>query len=494
MLKTSIRVRLLELLLGVSFLFVLPTFVFAQTTGAMLLISPESSTFAAGKTFTATIQIDSSQGFNTGNATLSFDPTMLSATAVSKGSSAFSLWAVEPSFDNGKGTVNFEGGNTTPLTGKKTILAVTFKPLKEGKTEVTFSAGSVLAADGKGTDILSAKNSASYTIGAKEASVDPAPTPPPPSDSGGGNLRPDAPVITSTTHPDENIFYNAKKAKFSWELPPDVTVVRIALDTSSSTVPTTNYDPAISEKEFNDLADGIMYLHLKYKNDAGWGPTTHRRVKIDLTPPPIFEVTATTDASSSDVLLKFVATDTLSGLDRYELSVDGASGTKVSLAEMLSGQYTLTGQTVGDHKLKVSAFDKAGNAGEGNVSYKITYDPALAKKALDEGEPKPTDWRLIIDIILVAIIAFLLGYLWYERSAFGHEKYISKREADEVRDNLGNIFAALREEVGEQVSYLFDKPNPSSLNREVLGNINEAIDLSEELLSKEVEDVRKLLS
>ena len=71
---------------------------------------------------------------------------------------------------------------------------------------------------------------------------------------------------------------------------------------------------------------------------------------------------------------------------------------------------------------------------------------------------------------------------------------MTKREADEIRDNLGNIFAALREEVGEQVSYLFDKPNPSALNREVLTNINEAIDLSEELLSKEVEDVRKLLT
>ena len=62
-----------------------------------------------------------------------------------------------------------------------------------------------------------------------------------------------------------------------------------------------------------------------------------------------------------------------------------------------------------------------------------------------------------------------------------------------MRDNLGNIFSALREEVGEQTGALFQKPNPSSQDREVMQNINEAIDLSEELLSKEVEDVRKLL-
>ena len=62
-----------------------------------------------------------------------------------------------------------------------------------------------------------------------------------------------------------------------------------------------------------------------------------------------------------------------------------------------------------------------------------------------------------------------------------------------MRDNMGNIFAALREEVGEQTGRLFDQPNPSAQDREVMENINEAVDLSEELLSKEVEDVRKLL-
>ena len=179
MLISFTKVRLLEFLVGAISLFFIPHYAFAQTTGATLIISPESATYPAGQTFTATIIVDSSQGFNTANATLSYDPTMLSATSVSKSSSAFSLWAVEPAFDNGKGTVSFEGGNTTPLTGKKTILTVSFKALKEGKTDVTFSTGSVLAADGKGTDILSAKNTATYTIGAKAVSADPPPAPPP---------------------------------------------------------------------------------------------------------------------------------------------------------------------------------------------------------------------------------------------------------------------------------------------------------------------------
>ncbi len=491
------HIRKSVLLIGAISLFFAPLVVSAQAGGATLSLSPSTGTYSAGKTFTVTISVDSTDGFNTGNATLSYDPTILSATAVSKGSSAFSLWAVEPAFDNDKGTVNFEGGNTSPLTGKKTILSVTFKALKEGTADLSFTSGTVLAADGKGTDILGTKSGASYTISEKQTAVDPPPPAPAPAPDtgggGGGNLKPDAPVISSPTHPDENLYYNSKKAKFTWDMPPDVTVDRLSLDLSSSTNPTTNYDPAISEKEFSDLIDGVMYFHLKYKNESGWGPVSHRKILIDRTPPPLFEVTAETNGSSSDVILRFSATDTLSGLDHYELSVDGGTAIKASLGEILNGEYMLLSQPLGSHKLKVTAFDKAGNSGEANTNFSVTFDPAAAKKA-EEGEPTPTDWRLIADIVLISIIGFLIGYLWYERGSFQHEKYVSKREADEVRDNLGNIFAALREEVGEQVTYLFDKPNPSSLNREVLGKINEAIDLSEELLSKEVEDVRKLLS
>ena len=481
-------------LLG-AVLFLLTPF-FAQAAGATLSISPATGSFAAGKTFTATVMIDSVDGFNSGNATINFDNTLLSVTGVSKTSSAFSLWAVEPASDNAKGTVTFEGGNTTPLTGKKSILAITFKALKEGSATVSFGAGSVLAADGKGTDIAGDKQSATFDIGAKSA--DPPPPPPAPVDTGDGgrgSTKPDAPNINSPSHPDENKYSSAPKAKFTWDLPPDVTAVRLTLDGSPSTTPVTNYDPAISDKEFDQLVNGPMYFHLRYKNDNGLGPTSHRKIMVDRTPPEAFTVEVKTDASSSDVVLKFSATDTLSGIDHYEIVMDSGNPIKASLAEVSAGLYTLSGQSPGSHTVKVNAIDKAGNSAEGagNGNFSLVDLAAAAKKIADDAEPKPTDWRLIFDIVLISLIFFVIGYLWYERNAFRHEKYIAKREADEVRDNLGNIFSALREEVGEQTGALFQKPNPSSQDREVMQNINEAIDLSEELLSKEIEDVRKLL-
>jgi hypothetical protein len=491
--------RIGQLILGVFVLSVLPFSVIAQTIAtstvpdgvASFKLSPKSGTHGVGKTFTVTVSADSPQAFNSANAVISFNKELLSVSSVSKTSSAFSLWAVEPTSSNSAGTVSFEGGNTTPLTGKKTLITITFKALKEGSAKVSFTSGSILAADGKGTDIAGTKDEATYEISASAAADPPPPPPPPPAQAAGP--VPELPEVTSTTHPNENAYTNAPKAKCTWDIPSDVTLVRLSLDTSDKTVPTTTYDPAIMEKEFDQLTDGVMYFHLRYKNDAGFGATAHKKIMVDKTPPEEFPLEVLLDASSTDAILKFSATDTLSGLDRYEISIDGGTPVKVNLNEVKSGSYTLSAQSPGEHTVKISALDKAGNSMAVEGKFTIEGDPAAAKKLLDEEEEKPFNWRLLGEISLIAIIAFLIGYLFYEQSAFRHEKYLTKREADELRDNMGNIFAALREEVGEQTGRLFDQPNPSAQDREVMENINEAVDLSEELLSKEVEDVRKLL-
>lgn len=470
------------------------TFTVAEAAGsATLSIVPTSGTYGTDKTFTVQIFVDSSESFNSASAKLNFDKELLSVQTISKSSSAFSLWAVEPSFSNTEGTIDLEGGNISPLSGKKTFMSITFKGLKDGTAKVNFVSAAVLAADGKGTDIVGAKNGAEFIISSSATNVT-SPTTPEPEVSALGP-KPEAPDVSATTHPDENLYYNPPKARFTWELPPDVTVVRMALDTKDKTIPTTSYDPAINEKEFDQLEDGVMYFHLRYKNDAGWGPTTHKKIMIDRTAPPPFTIAITVAASSTDAMIKFQATDTPSGIDHYEISIDGGVSTKIPLTEIRDGAYTLTAQSGGDHSVTWKAYDKAGNFTVADGKFTIegaTPSPVAGKASLEE-EPKPTDWSLIFNILLVAIIAFLVGYLLYERKAFRKEKYITKRESDELRESLANIFAALREEIDEQASALFQKPNPSAQDREVAGHINEAIDLSEELISKEVEDVRKLL-
>jgi hypothetical protein len=482
--------RFCTLLTGALFLIGAPFSLFAATGEAPLSLSPASGTYGVGKTFIVSVSVDSAQPFNSASGKLNFDKDMLAVQSVSKSSSALSLWAVEPSFSNADGTIDFEGGNTSALSGKKVLLAITFKALKEGAAKVGFTSASILAADGKGTDITGTKNDAAFTLAASAPEPTPEAAAPAPSLLG---PLPEAPDVSATTHPDERLYYNAPKARFTWELPPDVTVVRMALDTKSKTIPTTSYDPAINEKEFDQLVDGVMYFHLRYKNDAGWGPTIHKVIMVDRTVPPPFTLMAEAIASSTDVAMQFMATDTLSGVDRYEIIVDAGTAIKVPLVEVKNGAYTLAAQSSGEHTVTVKAYDKAGNFTGADGKFTIVGAPASAQKAVVDETPAPTNWGLILNIALIALIAFLIGYLWYEQKMFRKEKYVAKRESDELRESLGNIFAALREEIDEQTSALFQKPNPSAQDREVMGHINEAIDLSEELISKEAEDVRKLL-
>lgn len=464
-----------------------------QSTGAVLSFNPPSGTIGVGKTLTITVAIESPQAFNSANAVVNFDKNILSFESVSKAGSSFSFWPEEPTISNSEGKLTFGGGGTTALTGKKTILTFVMKGLKLGKSDVTFTTGSVLAADGKGTDILSTKSIATYTVSASAVDDTPTPPPPPPPTSALGPL-PELPDVSASSHPDEAIYYNVAKARFLWELPFDVLVVRMDLDKNSKTDPKTNYDPAINEKEFDQLTDGEMYFHLKYKNDVGWGPTEHKKILVDRTPPPPFTLELSAPASSTDVKMKFSATDTLSGIDRYEIVIDSGNAIKIPVNEVKNDEYTLSSQSPGAHSLELKAFDKAGNyaAVDGKFTIEGEVSSASSKGGVEE-VPPTINWMLYINIFLIAIIAFLVGYLWYERKSFRKEKYIAKREADELRDGLTSIFAALRDEVGEQAGALFQKPNPSAQDREVIGKINEALDLSEELISKEAEDVRKLL-
>jgi len=169
------------------------------SAAAELSFSPSSGSYGVGKTFTVQIVADSPDPFNSANATINFSKDTISVQSVSKTASAFSLWAVEPSSSNVTGTVGFEGGNTTPLTSKKQLLAITFKAIKEGEATISYGAASVLAADGKGTNIVGEKKSATFTITASQKEE----TPPPSDDGPPTNTNippPDLPEITSVSY------------------------------------------------------------------------------------------------------------------------------------------------------------------------------------------------------------------------------------------------------------------------------------------------------
>jgi len=330
--------------------------------GASLYLSPSSGAYEVGSNFSVKVKVNSGgQTINAAEATLTFNPAEISVVSISKTGSIFSLWTQEPTFSNSAGNIVFSGGTPTPFTGTSgTLITITFKAKISGSTQVSFYSGLVLAADGKGTNILSNMNGGIYTLKPK-AIIPPAEEVPPEEEyipPGVSGAAPLAPVVYSSTHPDPNRWYSNNDPEFSWKVPSDVTAVKLLIGHSPTAIPAVLYSPPISEKKLEDLADGVWYFHVRFKNKYGWGAILHRKVLIDTQPPKPFKIQIKEGKHTTNPrpTLVFETTDGMSGIDYYEIIIDGGNSLRTDKSE-----YKVPPQDLGKHIIIVKAVDKAGN-------------------------------------------------------------------------------------------------------------------------------------
>ena len=138
---------------------------------ASLYLAPSTGTYTVGNTFLVQVKVNSGGvAINAADATLVFDPDKLEVVKISKSDSIFSLWVQEPTFSNALGTITFAGGKPTPgyIGASGTIITITFRGKTADGVTVNFANGSVLADDGKGTNILASTGSGSYKLIARE--------------------------------------------------------------------------------------------------------------------------------------------------------------------------------------------------------------------------------------------------------------------------------------------------------------------------------------
>jgi hypothetical protein len=336
--------------------------------GASLSLSPASGSFQVGKTFSIAVKLNSGGGVgvNAADGYLKFDTNYLSVIGLSTANSIFSLWPIEPGFSNTKGEVSFAGGNPSAYTGGSgTILLVTFKALKAGTTRVYFSSGSALAADGKGTNILSTLSDGNYTLTGVEVPEEPQ--------QPAGNLPP-LPKVSSPTHPEEDSWYSNNDPEFTWDLPADVSAVSLLIHQLALATPDYYSEGVIESTKYEDVEDGILYFHIKFKNQYGWGLTAHRKFLVDTQPPAPFEIEVQrTDPTDPQPVLVFKTTDETSGLDRYEIKIGDNEPISVSPEDIEKAPYKMPLQSPGEMQIEVKAIDKAGNFS--SASKNIVIEP-----------------------------------------------------------------------------------------------------------------------
>lgn len=144
-----------------------PLLAAAQQLGASLYIAPPSENPQVGSNFTLQIKVDSlEQPINAVRGILSYNKERVEIINVSKIGSIFNLWVEEPQFSNVDGKLRFQGGVPRPgfIGNGGTVLLVIFKTKTAGPTSLVWEKGEVLAADGKGTNILSNLQNLSFNI------------------------------------------------------------------------------------------------------------------------------------------------------------------------------------------------------------------------------------------------------------------------------------------------------------------------------------------
>lgn len=143
---------------------------------ASLFIVPASGTYKVGEAFSVLVNVDSGgHSINAGSAQINFDNQRFEVTQVGYTRSVFTLWTEEPKFSNAAGTLKFSGGLPNPgfIGSSGSVIRINFRTKATGEAKIAFLSGSVLANDGKGTNILEDLKGAKFVINAAADSIKP---------------------------------------------------------------------------------------------------------------------------------------------------------------------------------------------------------------------------------------------------------------------------------------------------------------------------------
>jgi hypothetical protein len=389
------RKKIIILFLGILFGLGISSFSVppVSAAGASLYLAPAKGAYAIGGKFNVAVKVNSGGAdINAAEGKITFDAKLMEVVSVSKGGSIFPFWTTEPSFSNSAGTVSFGGGMPPPpykgTAGQ--ICTISFKAKAAGTAAVRFTSGAVLANDGKGTNVITSMGSASFAINPKsEAPVTTDENEKPEIVKEPVEAEYNQPVIESPSHPDQNAWYNKNTAEFKWVLPPGVTDISLSFDENPVGNPGSESDGLLASKTYEKSADGVHYLHLKFKDSKKWGTVAHYRVMVDTTPPEPFEIRVNQIQVGEWPELQFETTDAQSGLKKYDLFI----GSLEQQAHELLPQeksFKVSDLEVGEHTAIIKAVDAAGN--ERDVTVHFTIAPIDAPVIVNHSqEIKPTD-------------------------------------------------------------------------------------------------------
>ena len=100
---------------------------------------------------------------------------------------------------------------------------------------------------------------------------------------------------------------------------------------------------------------------------------------------------------------------------------------------------------------------------------------------------------VMLNLGLLIVLLVFLGHLAYVHKQFKLREQRLKSETAEIHEQLTKIFSALRDEIYDQIRSITKRAKLSKNEAGAVAGLNQALEVSETLISKEINDVKNLL-
>ena len=170
--------------------------------------------------------------------------------------------------------------------------------------------------------------------------------------------------LTSRTHPVQTNWYNAKEVNIHWDLEPGAEYSYLVSQDQTAVSDDTPDTPEGEKLWLGDIAlqglsDGIYYFSVK---KIGSQTVSRYSIFQDSTPPEWVSVALNsgTPETNGKQYISFLAKDITSGIDHYEVKIDGGDFERVSPPNYIVNNPDF-------ERIIIRAYDKAGNMIEESV-------------------------------------------------------------------------------------------------------------------------------
>lgn len=460
---------------------------------ASLYLSPGTGTYKVGDTITATVYVESTgQAMNAVSGTVSVPTDSFDIVGVSNSGSIVNFWVQEPVRQGA--SASFEGVVLNPgYTGSAgKIATITLRAKRVGTGSLSFSSASILANDGKGTNLLSGTRGATYTVGEGAA---PAPAPVTPTQEEETETGPDREGPDIDTFSVQN-----RDARTN----PLIAVNIQASDASGVVLYELSLDGG-AYLSWEDFASGVYKLTvgpgahtLSLRVVDTYGNETRDYIVFTVEPLQTPRIISYPERFTLGDVDARVIGDAPSGITRVTLTLApqliaknaGFFGSSVSaLPRTIEGEVHGDGtwsaplssiDIAGEYLVSVTGYDARGAGSFPSVPVHISAQTPLLTSIISLIFSWP---------VLLVIIAVLLGLLWWKRHSISGSAgtHIAK-----MRSTLKSAFSTMHRNINKERKLLEHRDGADKKEEEeMLDALEENVETTEERIEAEVEKLEE---